>query len=100
MALELDVVGAMDKLRPPRARRMRIACHVVLVAGLVAGALAASRALLAALEPSLRYADLRTDRVDSGALDASVTASGIVVPEVEEVLASPIDSRVIRILKR
>src|SRR5262245_61342621 len=97
MAVEVDIAPSMDKPRSAAARRTRILRRAVVAVGLVAGALAGSRALFAALEPSLRYGDLRTARVDSGALDATVTASGIAVPEVEEVLASPIDARVLHI---
>jgi HlyD family secretion protein len=66
----------------------------------VAGALGAFAALSKLIEPSLGYAALRTARVDIGPLDATVTASGTVVPEVEKVLASPIDTRVLRVLLR
>jgi HlyD family secretion protein len=103
-AVELEVNGAtggpMDRPLDLRVRRARIARHAVLAVGAVAGVLAAFAALSRLLEPSLSYAALRTARVDSGPLEATVTASGTVVPEVEKVLASPIDTRVIRILKR
>ncbi len=35
-----------------------------------------------------------------GPIEATITASGTVVPEVERVLSSPVDARVVRILKR
>ncbi|HSR97145.1 MAG TPA: HlyD family efflux transporter periplasmic adaptor subunit [Kofleriaceae bacterium] len=90
----------MDRPLDPRVHRARIARRVALAVGCVAGALAAFAALSKLIEPSLGHAALRTARVDIGPLDATVTASGTVVPEVEKVLASPIDTRVLKVLKR
>jgi HlyD family secretion protein len=99
-AAELEANGPMDRPLDLRVRRARIARHILLAAGAVAGVLAAFVALSRLLEPSLTYAALRTARVDSGPLDATVSASGTVVPEVEKILASPIETRVLRVLKR
>jgi HlyD family secretion protein len=52
------------------------------------------------LRPSVARAAVRTARVDWGPLEATVTAAGVVVPEVEQVIPSPIDARVLRILRR
>jgi HlyD family secretion protein len=52
------------------------------------------------LRPSISRDRIRTARVDSGPIEASITASGTVVPEIEQVLSSPVDARVIKILKR
>ncbi len=38
--------------------------------------------------------------MDRGPIEATISASGTVVPEVEMVLSSPVDARVVRILKR
>jgi HlyD family secretion protein len=52
------------------------------------------------LRPSLVRDHLRTARVEQGPIDATVTASGTVVPEVEQVISSPVDARVLHIRKR
>ena len=52
------------------------------------------------IKPSLERSRIRTARVERGAVEASITASGTVVPEFEQVMASPIGSRVVRILER
>ncbi len=52
------------------------------------------------LRPSLDRSDIRTAVVDAGPIEATISATGTVVPEFEQVLASPLDARVIRILKR
>jgi HlyD family secretion protein len=52
------------------------------------------------LRPTLRRSAIRTARVDRGPIEAVITASGTVLPEVERVLSTPVDARVLRILKR
>ncbi|HWQ33900.1 MAG TPA: HlyD family efflux transporter periplasmic adaptor subunit [Blastocatellia bacterium] len=52
------------------------------------------------IKPSISRTRLRTARVETGPVEASITASGTVVPEFEQVLSSPIDARVVKILKR
>lgn len=54
----------------------------------------------AALRPTLSRNRVRTARVDVGPVEAAITASGTVLPEVEQVLSLPMDARVLRILKR
>jgi HlyD family secretion protein len=52
------------------------------------------------LRPSLRRDRVRIGKVERGPVEASITASGTVLPEVEEVLASPTDARVLKVLRR
>jgi HlyD family secretion protein len=52
------------------------------------------------IRPSVKRSQIRTAKVDCGAIEAGISASGTVVPEFEAVLSSPIDARVIRILKQ
>jgi HlyD family secretion protein len=52
------------------------------------------------ITPSLSRDSIRTARVDVGPIESTITASGTVVPELEQVFSSPIDSRVLKILKR
>jgi len=52
------------------------------------------------ISPSVSRARLRIARVDSGPLEAVISASGTVLPEIEEVVSSPVDARVLRILER
>jgi len=90
----------MDRPLDARIRRTRLAKRVVLplvgLAVLAAALLGAS----AFARPSVRRADIRTARVERGALDATITGTGIVVPEFEQAIASPLDARVLRVLKR
>jgi HlyD family secretion protein len=43
---------------------------------------------------------IRTAKVERGSLEATITASGTIVPEYEQVISSPIDTRILRILKK
>lgn len=52
------------------------------------------------LRPSVSRARLRTAPVVNGSVEAVIMASGTVAPEVERVLSSPLDARVLRLLQR
>ena len=52
------------------------------------------------MRPSIPRARLRTAQVTTGPIEAAIMATGTVVPEVERVLSSPLDARVLRILVR
>jgi HlyD family secretion protein len=51
------------------------------------------------IRPSVSRTRVRTAKVTVGPIEAIITASGSVVPEVERALSSPLDARVLRILK-
>ncbi len=52
------------------------------------------------VSPSLSRSRVRTGTVTIGPIEQTITASGTVVPEYEQVLSSPVDARVVKILKR
>lgn len=52
------------------------------------------------LKASVARAQIRTARVDAGPIESQITATGKVVPELEQVLSSPVNARVLKILKR
>ncbi|MDO1446112.1 HlyD family efflux transporter periplasmic adaptor subunit [Rhodocytophaga aerolata] len=52
------------------------------------------------ISPSISRTQIRTAKVERGNLEATITASGTVVPEYEQVISSPIDTRILRILKK
>ncbi len=51
------------------------------------------------ISPSLNRNRIRTAKVDRGAIEATITASGTVAPEFEQVIPSPIETRVLKIIK-
>jgi HlyD family secretion protein len=52
------------------------------------------------ISPSIGRDRIRTAKVEIGPVEATITASGTVVPEIEQVLSSPVDARILKILKR
>jgi HlyD family secretion protein len=52
------------------------------------------------VRPSLDRSEIRTAKVEAGPVEATLSATGIVVPEFEHVLSSPIDARVLRVLRK
>jgi HlyD family secretion protein len=65
---------------------------------------AAVAALIALLpgwmRPTLARARVRTAVVEAGPIEAVITAAGTVMPEVERILSSPVEARLLRLLKR
>lgn len=52
------------------------------------------------LRPSVKRSSIRTAVVDQGPVDASLSATGTVVPQTEQVLSSPVEARLMRVLKK
>jgi HlyD family secretion protein len=86
-------IALSERRRRVGVRVMVTAVPVVLVALLVAW-------LPDLLRPGVARARVRLARVTAGPVEAMIMASGTVVQEIERVLASPVDARVLRILKR
>ncbi|HEY6361320.1 MAG TPA: hypothetical protein VIX63_09460, partial [Vicinamibacterales bacterium] len=90
----------MDRLLPKttiRATRLRRVGGVALALVI----LAAIMTLLPGwIRPTLQKARIRTAVVETGPIDAVITATGTVVPEVERMLSSPVDARLLRVLSR
>ena len=87
---------ALDPMFVSAQRRRRIAMTVAVI-GSVALAFTYGPSLL---RPSVPRSRLRIETVDRGPVEASVSAAGTVTPDLEELIASPVDARVTRILKR
>ncbi|QHT67795.1 HlyD family efflux transporter periplasmic adaptor subunit [Rhodocytophaga rosea] len=68
--------------------------------GAIAIALAVIFWFVAWVSPSVQRTQIRTAKVERGDLEATITATGLVVPEFEQVISSPIDTRILRILKK
>jgi HlyD family secretion protein len=56
--------------------------------------------ILYALQSRVKRSDLIFSTVDKGTIELSYTASGIVTPAFEEIINSPIDSRVLQIYRK
>jgi HlyD family secretion protein len=80
--------------------RKKILIRRVVLTGLALSVLAAALVLGTNwLNPSFSRSRIWTATVKRGPIEAGITASGNVVPELNQVLSSPIEARVIRVLK-
>lgn len=90
----------MDRPIDPSAvrdrQRRRVATAILVLAALLGTVLVARRIA----GPSIDRSRVRIAVVDAGPVDAAISATGLVVPEVEQVVASPVDARVLRIRQR
>ena len=82
-------VQRRDRLK----KAARIIVPLVVIAAVLVG-------LPGWMRPTVSRSRVRTAIVATGPIEASLTASGTIVPEVERVLSSPLDARVLRILAR
>lgn len=90
----MDRPLAPDVRRRDRWRRvLQVVVPVVLIAVILVF-------LPGWIRPSVSAARIRTARVTTGPVEAVIMASGTVAPEVERVLSSPLDARVLRLLQR
>src|SRR5215467_1427686 len=90
----------MDREVDPAFRKKRIVRRSLVSIGLVA---LTSTALIWGpgwVRPSVSRETIRTARVETGPIESVITTSGTVRPEFEQVLSCPIETRVVRILKR
>ena len=56
--------------------------------------------VISMLQTSLKRKDLNISTVDKGVIEVSVSASGKVIPVFEEIINSPINSRIVEVYKR
>ena len=68
--------------------------------GMVVVGIAAVIALMQLMQESLHERDIVFSVVDEGNIDVSVSASGKVVPAFEEIINSPINSRILEVYKK
>ncbi len=86
----------MDRAIDPRLVRTRRLRRVAITAVCALTLVALFWGGMRWLRPSVRRDSLRTARVERGPLEAIIRASGEALPAHEEVLASPVDGRVLR----
>lgn len=90
----------MDRPVDPGARRKRLVRN----AGAIAIVVLALAALIGWgprwLRPTLSRQEIRTSVAEWGPVESTITATGTVVPEFEAVLSSPLDTRVVKILRK
>lgn len=87
-AIDIKVIRRRRRIM---ALRIGIALIAIAVMSVVALMLSGS---------SVKRSDLRFGKADSGILEASISASGKVVPSFEQIIVSPIESRIMEVYAR
>ena len=90
----------MDREIDTRTRRRALLRKLLVPAAVIASATLVLGWGLGLLRPSLKRSAVRTAVVDQGPVDATLSATGIVVPETEQALSSPVDARLLRVVRR
>jgi len=93
-------MNSMDRPIEPDVIRKRRLRRVALGAGSIVIAAAAFWFVFGWLRPSVARERLRFGVVERAAVEATLDAAGIVVPSAERSIASPVETRVLQILKR
>ncbi len=90
----------MDRTIPVEEQKKKRRRRIILWGG---GAMAVFAALVVgamALQPSVSQNSIAFSTADVGMLEISINASGTVAPAYEEIINSPIDSRVVEVYKK
>lgn len=87
----------MDRAIATSTQNQRLRRRWLLTVGAVALALGAVLAFRTVLKPSLRRNDILTATVETGDVEAALTAAGIIIPGREAVITSPIQSTISRV---
>ena len=87
----------MDRAIATSTQNQRQRRRWLLTAAAVVLALGAVLAFRTVLKPSLRRADILTATVETGDVEASLTAAGTIIPGREAVITSPIQSTISRV---
>ena len=89
----------MDREIPVTERRARLTKRVAAVVIALAAISFSFAATVEWLRPSVKRRDIQTGRVERGTVDATLQASGTIVPAGEQVVSSPVEARVLRIVR-
>jgi len=87
----------MDRAIATSTQNQRLRRRWLLTVGAVALVLGAVLAFRTVLKPSLRRNDILTATVETGDVEAALTAAGIIIPGREAVITSPIQSTISRV---
>lgn len=89
----------MDIEIPQAQRRKENRKRLLRYALVLTASIAAFLLILSFMRSSISYAKLNTSKVDVGTIEVSISASGKVIPLYEEVIVSPISSRILEVYK-
>ena len=97
--VKIDETIDMDREIPKSVRRAAMRRRTLIVAGTAAVAVGAVVAAMLLGRSGIKRSDVVMSTVWTGELETSVAASGRVVPAWEEIVNSPIDTRIIEVFR-
>ena len=90
----------MDREIPKEVRQKERNKRIMKVGGISAGIIVGMAVLISFMQSSVKRRDINLSTVDKGTIEVSVSASGKVVPAFEEIINSPINSRIIEAYRK
>ena len=90
----------MDREISKEAQRKEQRKQLIKIGVVAGGLIVLIVVVISMLQTSLKRKDLNISTVDRGVIEVSVSASGKVIPAFEEIINSPINSRIVEVYKR
>lgn len=90
----------MDREISKEVQRKERRKSIIKYGGIIGGCILLVYIGISLMQPSLKRKDLTFSTVDRGMIEVSVNASGKVIPAFEEIINSPINSRILEIYKK
>lgn len=90
----------MDREISKEVQRKEQRRQFIKIGSVVGGLVVLVVVVISLLQSSLKRKDLNISTVDRGVIEVSVSASGKVIPAFEEIINSPINSRIVEVYKR
>lgn len=90
----------MDREISKEVQRKEQRRQFIKIGAVAGGFVVLTVVVVSMLQASLKRKDLNLSTVDKGVIEVSVSASGKVVPAFEEIINSPINSRIVEVYKR
>ncbi len=90
----------MDREIPKEVRQKERNKRMMKIGGIGAGIIVCMAVLISLMQSSVKRRDIAFSTVDKGTIEVTVSASGKVVPAFEEIINSPIHSRIIEAYRK
>jgi HlyD family secretion protein len=90
----------MDREIPKEVRRKELRKQMIKISAGIAAFASVVALIISLMQTSLKRRDFLLSTADRGTIEVSVNASGKVVPAFEEIINSPINSRIVEIYKK
>lgn len=97
---EFKAILNMDRKISKEVQRKEQRKQFIRIGTAVGGFIVLIVVVISMLQTSLKRKDLNISTVDKGVIEVSVSASGKVIPAFEEIINSPINSRIVEVYKR